>query len=169
MDKTAFRKNIFPFGKFDYVHGGKPRVKCILCSILSGSKKVVDLTVLKTPFSILSINLYPYSPGHLLLFPRRHITDITGMNQAEWLDTANCMKSAIKILRKLYKPRAFNIGMNMGHAAGASISHIHWHIVPRYKNELGFMDILTGRKIYVEQPQKSLERIIRAFKNERTG
>lgn len=159
----AFKRNLFPINKGQYVHGKKPNVRCILCAIQKGNKKVVNLTVYETEQTVVSLNLYPYSPGHLLLFSKRHITDITKMTTGEWLDMIDCIRSSVLALKKEYRPKGLNIGMNMGHPAGASIKHIHWHIVPRYRNETGFIDILTGAKIYIEHPKKTLARMKKAF------
>ena len=67
------------------------------------------------------------------------------------------------ILDKEYMPQGFNIGFNIGEASGASIAHLHRHIVPRYKNELGFIDIVGGAKIYIEDPKETVKKIKKSF------
>jgi ATP adenylyltransferase len=70
---------------------------------------------------------------------------------------------AVNILKELYHPQGFNIGYNLGESSGASVKHLHRHIVPRYKSELGFVDILAGSKIYVEDPLRVLTILKEAF------
>jgi ATP adenylyltransferase len=71
----------------------------------------------------------------------------------------------IKVLKELYNPGGFNIGYNVGYCSGASIDHVHQHIVPRYKRELGFIDIISGAKIFIEDPKETLKKLKEAFKN----
>ncbi|MFW6138916.1 MAG: HIT domain-containing protein, partial [Spirochaetota bacterium] len=70
----------------------------------------------------------------------------------------------LDILDRLYSPCGYNIGYNIGSFAGASISHVHMHVIPRYENELGFIDIVGGAKILVEDPTKTMQRLKQAFK-----
>lgn len=158
------RKHLFVPEKLNYIKRKKASTACILCSIKRGEKNVVSLEVCRIKHFIVSLNLYPYNPGHLLIFPKRHILDVRQLKEAECRELHSIVCAALSVLEELYKPSGFNIGYNIGREAGASIQHLHLHIVPRFRGELGFMDILGGAKIIVEDPLKTLERVKEAFK-----
>lgn len=160
------KKHLFIPSKIDYVRGERPRVDCILCSITAQDKRVVDSGILSTSLMTVALNLYPYNPGHLMIFPNRHIEDIEELSRDEVMEIHRLTVLSMKVLRKYYHPQGFNIGYNLGESSGASVKHLHLHIVPRYKNELGFVDILSGSKIYVEDPRHVLEKLKQAFRQE---
>ncbi|MFH1096796.1 MAG: HIT domain-containing protein [Candidatus Desantisbacteria bacterium] len=147
----------------NYLLGEKPKVDCILCAVRDRDEKVVQFDIYRSQHMIVSLNLYPYNPGHVMIFPNRHIKDIRELNEEETSQIQELTVKTLDILDKLYSPSGYNIGYNMGTIAGASIDHLHLHIVPRYKNELGFVDILSNSKIIVEDPRKTLERLREAY------
>lgn len=157
-------KNLFVPGKMDYARGhNRPDVECILCAIVEGSDKVTKLEVYRNELFVIALNLYPYSPGHLMIFPKRHITDPREMLFEEVIELHKLQSLCLNVLEDVYSPHGFNIGYNIGEAGGASIAHIHVHVVPRYRKELGFIDIISGTKIIVEDPNVSLSRVKEAF------
>ena len=159
-----FEKNLFIPDKFDYARKkNRPNVKCILCAYNEPDSPVEKLTVYDAKFHIIACNLYPYNPGHIMIFPKRHIEDVRELTDEENTELFKLRNKAMDIIAKLYEPGGFNIGFNVGGASGASIDHIHLHIVPRYHNEIGFVDILSGAKTYVEAPRQTLERLKKAF------
>jgi len=149
--------------KYDYVRGKKPKVECILCEYTKGSNKVSRLEIKRGKYMIIGANLYPYNPGHILIFPIKHINDVRELDSDEWAELINFQNDSLEVLERLYSPSGFNIGFNIGTASGASIVHLHLHIVPRYKSETGFMDIISGTRTYVEDPIKTMERLKKAF------
>lgn len=160
------KKHLFIPSKVDYVRGKRPQVDCILCAIITNDKKVVDSGIFSNALMTIALNLYPYNPGHLMIFPNRHIESIEELSRDEVMEMHRLMVLAKKILQKHYHPQGFNIGYNLGESSGASIRHLHRHIVPRYRNELGFVDILSGTKIFVEDPRSALVELKRLFKQE---
>ncbi len=144
----------------EYIKGRKrPRVDCIICGIRDNIPDVSKLEVLRTKLSIVSVNLYPYNTGHLLIFPKRHLTDLRELTDEESQDIDNVTKVCFDVCDELYQPIGYNIGYNMGKGSGASIDHLHRHIVPRYNNEIGFISIIGGAKLVVEDPNITLKRI----------
>ncbi|PKL15142.1 MAG: hypothetical protein CVV50_01080 [Spirochaetae bacterium HGW-Spirochaetae-6] len=107
----------------------------------------------------ISLNLYPYNPGHLMIFPHRHIEDLREIAPEEETELSYLTKLSLNLLEKVYQATGFNLGYNMGPFSGASINHLHLHIVPRYPNEVGFLDILSGTKLIVEEPQLTQSRL----------
>ncbi|OIP27589.1 hypothetical protein AUK22_05355 [bacterium CG2_30_54_10] len=160
----AFRKHLFVPSKGDYIRGkSRQQVACILCAILAKDPRVVSLLVWEDELFAVSANLYPYNAGHLLIFPKRHIKDPREMNSHEDAAFLPLMKRCLTILEGLYHPLGFNVGFNLGDASGASIDHLHQHMVPRFHKELGFIDILSGSKIIIEDPCLTVKKVKEAF------
>ena len=89
------------------------------------------------------LNLYPYSPGHLMVCPYRHLADYTDLDEAETAELAASTKTAMTVLRSVSGAHGFNIGMNQGAVAGAGIAaHLHQHVVPRWGGDQNFMPII---------------------------
>lgn len=158
------RKNLFVPNKMSYARGkNRPEVDCILCGIVRNDATVVNLNVYESPLFVVSLNLYPYTPGHLMVFPKRHIVDIREYTDEEATELFALEKLCLSVLDELYTPHGYNLGYNIGPAAGASIEHVHLHIVPRYQRELGFIDIIGGAKVIVEEPNETRKRVREAF------
>jgi ATP adenylyltransferase len=147
-----------------YVRGEKkPDVECILCAIVEESDKVSRLEVYRSEYFVVTLNLYPYAPGHLMIFPKRHVTDLRMLTNDESAELCKLQGICLDVLDDVYHPHGFNIGYNIGEAGGASIAHLHLHVVPRYRRELGFIDIIGGVKIIIEDPNISLVRVREGF------
>ena len=158
------RKNLFVPNKMPYAKGkNRPDVPCILCAIVEKDEKVECLEVHRTELFTISLNLYPYSPGHLLIFPNRHIVDVRELSSDEVSNLHQLQCLSFEVLMHAYQPRGFNVGYNMGEASGASIAHLHLHVVPRYPRELGFMDVIGGARIIIEDPNATQEKLFDIF------
>ena len=93
------------------------------------------------------MNLFPYSPGHLLVCPYRHISWYTDANAEEVAEIAELTRTAMHVLGEVSHPAGFNLGMNQGEVAGAGIAaHLHQHIVPRWQGDANFMPIIGQTK-----------------------
>ena len=159
------RRNLFTPDKTAYVKHLEnwPDDVCILCAIAAGEPAVRNLDVARTELFVVTLNLYPYNPGHIMTFPVRHIEDVREYDDAEWAELRRLENVALDVLTEIYEPAGFNVGYNLGPAGGASIAHLHLHIVPRYPNELGVVDILSGSKILIEDPNITREKLSEAF------
>ena len=161
----SFDKQLYIPNKRPYITGqSRPDVKCILCSVLVDDPAVKSLLIWKNDLVAVCANLYPYNAGHILIFPVRHIFSPLDLTEEEAKTMHQVMCFAIKALDKLYEPKGFNIGYNVGYASGASIEHLHQHIVPRYNRELGFVDITAGAKIIIEDPVVTMNNLKSEFK-----
>lgn len=148
----------FNFEKMSYVKGRHP-AGCILCLARDGSSDVVDLSIWRDELFVASVNLYPYNPGHLLVYPLRHVEDVRELTGEEEGRLLALQRWLLGILDRACSPHAYNIGYNMGAAAGASISHLHLHIIPRYPRETGIADLIAGRRVLVEDPRETTRRL----------
>jgi ATP adenylyltransferase len=151
-------------GKLAYVRGKKPEVECILCALRDRDKRVDQLAVLRHELMIVTLNLYPYNPGHLMIFSRRHLTDIRRFTSEEVLAMHRLQELSMRVLESLYNPSGFNIGYNIGSSSGASIEHVHCHIIPRHRNEIGFVEMISeGSRVLVENPMDTRDKLREAF------
>ncbi len=93
------------------------------------------------------LNLYPYSPGHLLVCPYRHVASYIDLTPEETVEVSTLSQTAIRVLSEVSTPRGFNLGMNQGEVAGAGIAaHLHQHIVPRWHGDANFLPIVAQTK-----------------------
>ena len=107
------------------------------------------------------LNLFPYNPGHLMVFPIRHFTDYRDITDEEVIHISNLIKKCQNMLDDLRNPTGYNIGLNLGEYSGASIKHIHFHVVPRYPSELGYIDIIGKSRVMVQGVSDVYEQLIK--------
>lgn len=101
-----------------------------------------------TPSSVVLINRYPYTNGHLLIAPRAHKADFEELTDAEHLDLAKQSTRAIELLKRALSPQGFNLGTNLGRVAGAGVpGHLHQHVVPRWAGDTNFMSVVGDVRV----------------------
>lgn len=99
----------------------------------------------ETCFAVL--NLHPYNPGHLMVLPHRHVAELEDLTDAEAAELMATTQQAVRVLRQVSGPHAFNVGLNLGGVAGGSLSqHLHQHVVPRWSGDANFITVLGGTK-----------------------
>ncbi len=95
------------------------------------------------------LNKYPYTSGHMMVIPNRHIGDYLSLDQRELTELSLMTQEMTLVVKKAFNPNGFNIGMNIGEFAGAGIKeHIHIHIVPRWSGDNNFMPVIAGVKVH---------------------
>ena len=148
----------FNFDKIAYLKGDRP-AGCILCLIAGHDPGVENLSIYEDDLYTISLNLYPYNPGHCLIFPNRHVEDIRDLSCEEEAEYGRILKMLLDALTSTHSPTGFNIGLNMGLDAGASINHLHYHVIPRYPREMGIADLIAGKRVLVENPMETALRL----------
>ncbi|SDE33446.1 HIT family protein [Auraticoccus monumenti] len=105
------------------------------------------LVVHRGEHAFVVLNLYPYSPGHLLVCPYRHVSDWTEVTDAERDEVSRLTQTAMRTVRRVSAPHGFNLGMNQGSVAGAGIAaHLHAHVVPRWSGDANFLPVIGQTK-----------------------
>ncbi|MBD3193568.1 MAG: HIT domain-containing protein [Candidatus Lokiarchaeota archaeon] len=146
-----FKKWLRALGKLEYVQGkNRPDVGCILCSIRDNDKRVKSLKYYQDELIFVTLNLFPYNPAHSMVVPKRHVLNFTDLKKEEIIRISRAIQGLQMMLNDLYNPHGYNIGLNQGINAGGSIKHLHFHVVPRYGAELGYIDIVSKTRIVVE-------------------
>lgn len=134
---------------------------CIFCRIYKGDKSVPSRVVYKDKDVLILMNLFPYNTGHIQLIPVRHVKSLEDMTPEEISKVFLMVKKVVKMLRKALNPKGFNIGANIGEFAGASIEHFHFHIVPRFNHDLGFMETTCRTKVMPQSIDQTYKKIMK--------
>lgn len=130
--------------------------RCIFCAAKRAGSDQVRRVVARGRGAFALLNLYPYTNGHLLIAPYRHVGRLEQLTDAEWLELGRLTRRLIARLREALRPQGFNIGLNLGRVAGAGIpGHLHLHIVPRWQGDTNFMPVVSGTRII----SQSLDRL----------
>lgn len=119
---------------------------CFLCQgVADVANERQRGVVLRGARTITLLNRYPYNNGHLLLTPRRHVARLDALQPEEQLELSQTLTLMVGVLEKVIRAQGFNVGLNLGKAAGAGLpGHLHWHIVPRWVGDTNFMPMLAN-------------------------
>lgn len=138
-------KQLWAPWRSEYITTG-PTQGCLFCTAHSGEAND-GLMLFNGHISMVMLNKYPYNNGHLMIAPSRHVAKFDEMTPEESIDTFRLLRHCIAVLTKTLKPDGFNIGINLGRAAGAGIEdHMHWHVVPRWNGDANFMPVVAEVK-----------------------
>jgi ATP adenylyltransferase len=122
--------------------------ECFICQGLADANDRENYVVLRAAHAVVLLNKYPYNNGHLLVAPQVHKGRLDQLTPEEALDVHQNLARMVRVLEKIMKPDGFNIGANLGKAAGAGLpGHLHWHIVPRYYGDTNFMPVVADTKV----------------------
>ena len=138
---------------------------CIFCDAVNADVRSDDnLKVYEGKQVFIILNLYPYNNGHLMVVPKRHVADYIELTSEELTEVNDLIKLTITAQRNIMKPHGFNIGANLGKAAGAGIDeHIHFHVLPRWNGDTNFMPALGEVKVISQDLLRSKEELVKMF------
>lgn len=142
----AFQRLYTPH-RLAYIKGEAHKASCPFCDI-----PMLDdadgLVVARGEHAYAVLNLYPYNPGHLMLVPYRHVADFCDLTDDESREITALTRAALEAMRAVASPQGFNVGLNLGAAAGAGIAaHLHQHVVPRWGGDTNFMPVVGQTKV----------------------
>jgi len=140
---------------------------CVFCTMQEMEDSAENLIAYRGERVFVILNRYPYTSGHLMVVPFEHKSNFETLDsetRAEMMElTARCMT----VLRKIYNPHAFNMGANIGEAAGAGIlEHVHIHIVPRWAGDTNFMSAVGETRVLPESLEDTYARVKKVFQEE---
>ena len=128
--------------RLEYVQHADELDRCVFC------EPEEELLLHTGAGALVVLNRFPYSSGHLLVAPRRHIGELAGLSDDEALEIHRLAVRGMAALRTVYRPQGFNLGWNIGLVAGAGITdHVHLHVVPRWGGDTSFMPVLGDVKV----------------------
>jgi ATP adenylyltransferase len=149
--------------RIDYILNEKPS-DCIFCVTSDQEQDRERLILYRTSLSFVMLNRYPYNNGHMMIAPFRHTADMNELSIAEMLDMFATLRLCRNVLEKTAVPQGFNIGINLGKAAGAGVDdHIHIHIVPRWNGDTNFMSVIGDVRVMPENLLNTYEKLFPGF------
>jgi ATP adenylyltransferase len=135
---------------------------CVFCKC---STRCDDYIVFEGKTCFVMLNRYPYVNGHLMIIPERHLDDISELTMEERSEIFALLDTSVKVLRDAMKPNGFNVGMNLGKAAGAGIAeHVHVHVIPRWEGDTNFMSVVGHVRVVPEDLATTAEKLAPLFR-----
>ena len=150
----------------EYLMCEKPE-GCVFCK---RSLRCEDYVLFDGKTCFVMLNRYPYVNGHLMIIPIRHLGDIAGLTVGEREEIFSLVDISVKVLKEAMNPQGFNIGMNLGKAAGAGIAeHVHVHVIPRWEGDTNFMSVVGNVRVIPQDLATTAAEIGRASCRERVS
>ena len=157
-------KRIWAPWRMPYIRGEKVQ-DCVFCQALSANDDADNLVLWRDAKTAVMLNRYPYVNGHLLVLPYAHVGDLSDLDDHALAEMMLSTKKGIRLLRAAFRPHGFNVGVNMGEAAGAGIQdHVHIHIVPRWHNDTNFMPVLGDVRVIPQSLEETYRELLGALR-----
>ena len=148
--------------RLEYVQGGADADECIFCA--AGANEGHEHVVRRGERAYVVMNLYPYSNGHLMVAPYRHLAGPGDLDASERAEMWSLLDESVQALTAAMSPHGFNAGINIGRAAGAGVEgHLHLHVVPRWNGDTNFMPVLADVKVMPEHITRTAEKLRAAW------
>lgn len=146
--------------RMTYIEKHKNEEGCVFCSALGQLDSPENLIIDRGQRAFIILNRYPYTSGHLMVVPYQHLPSLEGLDPGTLTEMMELAVSSTRVLEKVYNAQGFNIGINLGEAAGAGITdHVHLHVVPRWFGDTNFMSSLGQTRVLPETLEDTYWRI----------
>lgn len=146
--------------RMKYITNAAQETGCIFCNALAKADDDQNLVIRRAGRAFIIINKYPYTSGHLMVAPFAHQASLELLQPEERAELMELVSECIAALRKIYNPHGFNVGINIGAAAGAGVpGHVHIHIVPRWNGDTNFMSTVGGARVLPESLEETYRRV----------
>ena len=133
---------------------------CILCDKPKEKEDELNYILYRGERNFVILNSFPYNPGHLMVAPYRHVASLEELNDEELWELFDIVRRSTGVLRRIFNPAGFNIGINIGRTAGAGIDrHVHTHIVPRWEGDTNFMPAISSTRVVPEALASTYEKL----------
>lgn len=150
--------------RMEYIQSNKTEDGCVFCNAASQEDGLGNLIAYRGRNAFVILNRYPYTSGHLMIVPYAHRSTIENLSEETLSEMMYLCAAALGVLRKVYHPQGFNVGINIGDAGGAGIlDHVHMHIVPRWTGDTNFMSALAGTRVLPETLEETFTKICRGW------
>lgn len=156
-------KQLWAPWRLDYIQGADEQEGCIFCRALEGEDED-SLVVRRGELAFVLLNRFPYTAGHLMVAPVRHLGDFGGLAGEEVVEIHRLASAGMAALDAPYGPQGFNLGWNIGRIAGAGVlDHVHLHLVPRWAGDTNFMPVLGDVKVMPEHLAATRRKLAEAW------
>ena len=154
--------------RMTYIENANKEEGCVFCKLQSKEDGPENLIILRGQLAYVILNRYPYTSGHVMVVPFAHKPNLEELDSATRAEMMELTSQATAVLRKVYNAQSFNIGVNIGEAAGAGVKdHVHIHIVPRWVGDTNFMSAVAQTRVLPETLEDSWRRIRDGFRSEK--
>lgn len=148
----------------EYIENHDKESGCVFCNAQALPDSVENLIAYRGKRAYVILNRYPYTSGHLMVNPFQHVSSLEELDLETRAEMMELTSQCTTVLKTLYKPHGFNVGVNIGEAAGAGVlGHVHIHIVPRWKGDTNFMSTVGGTRVLPEALEVTFERVRNEF------
>jgi ATP adenylyltransferase len=138
--------------RYQYVQKEHPVTGCIFCRIAAEQNDPENLVVYRGNRNFVMLNMFPYTTGHVMIVPYEHVDSLTAASGETLQEMILLAQQAQRHLGAIYHPGGFNVGMNLGEAAGAGIAdHIHLHVLPRWSGDTSFITTVSETRVLPEE------------------
>ena len=152
--------------RYRYVADASKDERCIFCDALAANDDAQTLILLRGEKNFVILNRYPYTSGHVMVVPYAHVADLASAEPDTLSEMMRMAQRVQMALSKTYRPHGYNLGMNLGSAAGAGVTgHLHLHILPRWAGDANFMTVVGETRVEPEDLSTTFERMRRALGN----
>ncbi len=152
--------------RFEYLRKADSAPECVFCGKLRESCDSENLLLFRGRNAFVILNLFPYTSGHLLVVANRHIASLAEATPEEAHDMIDLARICEKALRQEYHPDGFNMGFNLGRAAGAGVEHhLHMHVLPRWIGDSNFVSVVGETRVLPEELPATFRRLFPYFHN----
>ncbi|MBI4875584.1 MAG: HIT domain-containing protein [Acidobacteria bacterium] len=150
--------------RYQYVSRASPGDACIFCEKSASDRDRENLVLYRGKHNFVLLNLFPYTNGHLMIAPYRHVAGLAGAGEAVLAEMMRLTVEAERALGEAYRPRGLNLGMNLGECAGAGIAgHIHMHVLPRWMGDANFMSTVGETRVLPEDLETTYDKLAPLF------
>jgi len=157
-------KRIWSPWRMKYIESHEGHAGCIFCNALARPDNSENLVIKRGVSAFVILNLYPYTSGHIMVAPMAHQPSLEFLDPGSRAEMMELVSRSMEVLKEIYHPQAFNIGANIGEAAGAGEpGHVHIHIVPRWAGDTNFMSTLGETRVLPEALENTYKRIKAGF------
>ncbi|MDQ1372833.1 MAG: adenylyltransferase [Actinomycetota bacterium] len=137
---------------------------CVLCRVLAHPDEREALVVWRGEHAAVILNAYPYTSGHVMVLPLRHVGDLEDLDGAEASELWAGAADAVRAIKQAYEPGGLNLGANLGRAAGAGVpGHLHVHVLPRWSGDTNFMTSVAEARVLPEPLSESYDKVKAAW------
>jgi len=151
----------------EYIENHDKEEGCVFCIAQAKIDSAENLIAYRGKRAYVILNRFPYTSGHVMVVPLEHQSTLEGLDPGTRAEMMELTTRAIAVLRSIYHPQAFNMGANIGEAAGAGVlGHVHIHIVPRWAGDTNFISILAQTRVLPEALEETYRRIRDGFLQE---
>jgi ATP adenylyltransferase len=150
--------------RYRYVAEAGKDDPCIFCAALAANDDAGRWIVHRGRLNFIILNLYPYTTGHSMIVPYKHVPDLAGCDAETLAELMQLAQRLQMILARIYRPEGFNLGMNLGRCAGAGVTgHVHMHVLPRWSGDSSFMTTVAETRLHPEDLDQTYAKLRREF------